>query len=85
MAGSVLHLSAATKQSLTDMNEVPSTAPLLVTTLCVQGLPENMLNNPDYLSKALEWYFRQSTGFEVSNCTINHGVGFLTFTDALGE
>lgn len=61
------------------------TAHVPVTTLCVQGLPENMLNNPAYLSTALEWYFKQTTGFEVSQCTIEHGAGFLTFTDASGQ
>ncbi len=54
-------------------------------TLCVQGLPENMLEKKLVLSKALELYFKNSTGYEVSNCVIEHGTGLLTFTNPSGE
>lgn len=58
---------------------------LPATTLHVQGLPKSMLDNPENLSEALKLFFKQTTGFEVCNCTIKHGAGFLTFMDPSGK
>ncbi len=53
--------------------------------LCVQGLPETMLNNPQMLSEALKLFIKQGTGFEAADCGIVQGLAYLTFTDSSGK
>ncbi len=53
--------------------------------LCVQGLPEAMLNNPQMVSEALKLFIKQGTGFEAEDCSIVQGRGYLTFTDPSGK
>ncbi len=53
--------------------------------LCVQGLPEAMLNNPQMLPEALKWFIKQGTGFEAAGCSIVQGLAYLTFTDPSGK
>ena len=56
-----------------------------VASLCVQGLPESMLNDPSLISAALKHFIKQSTGFEATHCEIVNGVGYLTFADPSGS
>ena len=53
--------------------------------LCVQGLPESMLNDPSLVSAALKLFIKQSSGFEPTHCEIVNGVGYLTFADSSGS
>ena len=53
--------------------------------LCVQGLPEAMLNNPQMLPEALKWFIKQGTGFEAAGCSIVQELAYLTFTDSSGK
>lgn len=79
-----LHLEL--NYSCLDLDAHPSTKiNAFPISLHVQGLPENMLDNKPVLSQALECYFKNTTGYEISNCVIEHGAGLLTFTDPSGE
>ncbi len=53
--------------------------------LCVQGLPEAMLNNPQMVSEALKWFIKQGTGFEAADCSIVQGLAYLSFSDPSGK
>ncbi len=53
--------------------------------LCVQGLSETMLNNPQMLSDTLKGFIKQGTGFEVADCSIVQGLAYLTFTNPSGK
>ncbi|XP_064383754.1 uncharacterized protein LOC135332299 [Halichondria panicea] len=77
-----LHLELGCNSTTNSSPAYPtSTAVHSSIALCVQGLPETMLNNLHILSEALKYFIKQGTGFEAADCSIVQGLGYLTFTD----
>ncbi len=74
-----LHLELGCNSALACPSSTSSVA------LCVQGLPEAMLNNPQMLPEALKWFIKQGTGFEAAGCSIVQELAYLTFTDSSGK
>ena len=81
-----LHLELGCNSTTNSSPAYPtSTAVHSSIALCVQGLPETMLNNLHILSEALKYFIKQGTGFEAADCSIVQGLGYLTFTDPSGK
>ena len=54
--------------------------------LKVLGLPKsNMLSKPNLVCKALNYFIKQTTGYEATHCEIVDGIGYLTFADPSGN
>ncbi len=81
-----LHLELGCNSTTNSAPACPtSTAVHSSVALCVQGLPETMLNDPQMVSEALKLFIKQGTGFEVADCSIVQGLAYLTFSDPSGK